>query len=467
MSQGYSYAPPTLDEAIKAYQRAKKKEKDIDSYSQRKKINGLTNNLTPTQPSFRTRQKGNSQGSISEIHYSDEVNDYDDEDKRRKIIRSRKFSNRRRKEEPTYSPVPSNNIVPAWSQGVPGGSIYPPVPQYSNMVHYSNLHYPPPLPNLQQYRNPYVSNLYPSPFCYPYAQPAPSYVHPPIGTQYNIKPAEPMNQKDFQRDCKCSPTPSRPYSDSDLLESVSNRAVRDSERFNVIPPIKKMDRSDAAKVIQRNYRGYKDKKNSDNTIKETFYSDFIDKLIDELLTDELLPDLLVEVLLYGVRDVKLPSITERVVREHGDQIMDECVHEMLSESINSVMAEMLSVYSGKKSDLNKHDRMNYVIDELISLQIREVVNEFMQEYIIDYQCERIYNQLVFESLSILANEVSKEGETNEPVLAQNLSKAPFDLDSVILASVLCKSLVPNEDHILDSVIAQGLVNQLRNEGEIS
>ena len=453
MSQGYSYAPPTLDEAIKAYQRAKEKAKDVDIYSQRKKQNGPPNNLSSSEPVFRMQRKGNSQGSIFDAHYSDSIDNYDDE-KRRKTIRSRKYSDCRRKMASSSRQSISNSVVPAWTQGISNNSLYH--PHYSNL-HYSNLHIPPSLPSLQQYPAPYVSSLYQAPYCYPVAPPA-SYIHPSVGAQYNIKPAEPMNHKDFQRYCKCSPTPPRPYSDSDLLETMSKNGIKDSERFSVIPPIKNMDRTTAAKVIQKNYRGYKYKK-SLRTIKESFYSDFIDKLIDELLTEELLPDLLVEVLLYGVRDIKLPNVTERVVCEYGDEILDECVYEMLRDVINTVMGEMVSVYSNKKLDSKKLDSMNYVVDELISLQIREAVSEFMKEYIIDYQCERIYNQLIYDSLAMLVNE---EVGNNDSEQSKNHVRAPFDLDNVILASVLCKSLVPNEDYILDGVIAQGLVNQLRN-----
>ena len=43
MSQGYTYSPPTLEEAIKAYQRAKEKAKQIESYSRSKNSTYLLN----------------------------------------------------------------------------------------------------------------------------------------------------------------------------------------------------------------------------------------------------------------------------------------------------------------------------------------------------------------------------------------------------------------------------------------
>ena len=113
-----------------------------------------------------------------------------------------------------------------------------------------------------------------------------------------MQPAVPMNHKDFHRDCKYSPAPSRPYSDSDLLESLST--VRDSKRFSVIPPIRHPDQSAAAQVIQRGYRGYRERQqNSANkNVRDRFAKDFLDKLIDELLVEEMLPDLLVGSLLF-------------------------------------------------------------------------------------------------------------------------------------------------------------------------
>ena len=106
--------------------------------------------------------------------------------------------------------------------------------------------------------------------------------------------------------------------------------------------------------------------------------------------------------------------------------------------------------------------MVYVVDELITMQIRDVVQEFLREYIVDFQCERVFNQLVYETISVVVCEVMKEEfpNTNEDAVPKK-AKPPFDLDNIILASVLCKSLVPNEDYILDGVIAQGLANQLK------
>jgi hypothetical protein len=166
--------------------------------------------------------------------------------------------------------------------------------------------------------------------------------------------------------------------------------------------------------------------------------------------------------LYGVKDVKLPSVTERVVSEYSEQILDECIFDMLKISANSVLSEILAVYAGKKVETDKSDMMLYIVDELITMQIRDVVQEFLREYILEFQCERVFNQMVYETTAVLVCEVLKEEfPDNEHEMVPKKSKTPFDLDNIILASVLCKSLVPNEDYILDGVIAQGLANQLK------
>ena len=110
----------------------------------------------------------------------------------------------------------------------------------------------------------------------------------------------------------------------------------------------------------------------------------------------------------------------------------------------------------------------YVIDELIASEIRSVVTDYMQEYIVDFQCERIYNQLLYETISIAVYEEVR-GEfpelTEEGGKPAKKERVAFDLDNIILASVLCRSLVPNEDYVLDGVIAQGLANQLKLESD--
>ena len=481
MSQGYGYAPPTLEEAIKSYQRAKEKAALIEKYGGIKNlhISKKSNHhdliqknwdKLPSKPIVRPRRRGYSQGSISELNNSDETDASEDcQIRKKKSQNPHRISKRR---EPRY-PKHNNALVPhqsmpAWSQGYPINSFYqynPFIPTYPSMP--SNL----PLPG-HGLPGHYMNTMVPSvQYFYPQPHPpqgVPSYQHNnmqhhPYTTQYNVQPAGPMNQHDFQRDCKYSPAPSRPYSDSDLLETLSKRSFRDSDRFSVIPPIKSMDRSTAAKVIQRNYRGYKDRVKS-GAIKEKFYLDFIDKLIDDLLVEELLPDILVEVLLYGVKDIKLPSVTERVVTEYSEQILEECVYDMLRTAANSVLSEILTVYAGKRADADNTDMMLYIVDELIATQIREVVQEFLREYIVEFQCERVFNQMVYETTSVLVCEVMREEfPDTEKDLMPKKGKPPFDLDNIILASVLCKSLVPNEDYILDGVIAQGLANQLKIE----
>lgn len=483
MSQGYGYAPPTLEEAIKSYKRAKEKATLIDKYSTTRvknsniphnSKNGLKHwDQSPVKQNFRPRRRGYSQGNISELNNSDETDASDDYQKKKKKLPNQNYRVSKRR-EPHHTR--HNALVPhqsAWSQAYnPFYQCNPFIQNYPNMP--SHL----PVPGLpSQYMNSSMPLVPSMPYFYPQHVPPQlmqgyhhnNLQHHPYPTQYNVQPAEPMNQRDFQRDCKYSPTPSRPYSDSDLLETLSKRSFRDSEKFSVIPPIHSMDRNRAAEVIQRNYRGYKDRVKS-GAIRETFYSDYIDKLIDDLLVEELLPDILVEVLLYGVKDVKLPSVTERVVSEYSDQILEECVYDMLRTTAHSVLSEILTVYAGKRADSEATDMMLYLVDELVAIQIREVVQEFLREYIVEFQCERVFNQMVYETTSVLVCEMMKEQFPHaEEEMMPKKGKPPFDLDNIILASVLCKSLVPNEDYILDGVIAQGLANQLKlgNSGSSS
>lgn len=479
MSQGYSYAPPTLDEAIRSYQRAKEKAKLVEKYSKDVKIKSKVSNKggqnneenmwkePHSKHKLRLRRRGYSQGSISELQNSDYTDlDLSEDDYSKKWEAKRKYHNKNRLSKPRnlrQNALIPHHSVPAWSQAYPGNSYYqyaPFVPTFANGPSQFPIHQN-GLPGHYMMLN--VPYFYPQP---PIPHGIPNYPHAyqnPYTTQYNVQPAEPMNMRDFQRDCKYSPAPSRPYSDSDLLETLSKRSFQDSDRFSVIPPIKRMNRSDAAKVIQRGYRGYKNRVKS-STIREKFYIDFVDKLIDDLLVEELLPDILVEVLLYGVKDVKLPTASDRAVAECADHILDECVYDLLRSAANSVFSEILTVYAGKRADNDKCDILQYVVDELIALQIREVVQEFLREYILDFQCERVYNQLVYETTSVLVCEVMKEEFPEAEQVEQTppkKTKPPFDLDNIILASVLCKSLVPNEDYILDGVIAQGLANQLK------
>ena len=475
MSQGYGYAPPTLEEAIKSYQRAKEKAALIEKYGKAnssksnysRSLNDLQkNDPLPRRHPVHPRRRGYSQGSISEMNDSDENDLSEDYLKRKNKSKNMRKVLKRREPHAYHDALVPHQSIPAWSHAYPVNSFYqynPFINAYPNMHSHLSL----PGPNLP---GPYMNSVMPSlPYFYPQppvGQGVPNHhsnhnqLHP-YSTQYNVRPAEPMDRTDFQRDCKYSPAPSRPYSDSDLLETLSKRSLRDSDRFSIIPPIKSMDRNTAAKVIQQNYRGYKERTVS-GAIKEKFFSDYIDKLIDDLLVEELLPDILVEVLLYGTKDIRLPSVTERVVSEFSDQILDECVYDMLRTTANSVLSEILDIYAGKRSSSEATDMMVYVVDELITMQIRDVVQEFFREYIVDFQCERVFNQLVYETISVVVCEVMKEEfpNTNEDVVPKK-AKPPFDLDNIILASVLCKSLVPNEDYILDGVIAQGLANQLK------
>ncbi|KAL5251743.1 hypothetical protein ACHWQZ_G014788 [Mnemiopsis leidyi] len=468
MSQGYGYAPPTLEEAIKSYQKAKEKAALIEKYGKVNSKNysrygSKNNDLLLRRHLVQQRRRGYSQGSISEINDSDENSTSDDYPKRKNKNMRKVFKHR----EPHLhnNALVSHQSIPAWSHPYPVNSFH----QYNPFINaYPNMPAHPSLPG-PGLPGPYMNSFMPSlPYFYPQpplGQGVPNYhlnnPSHPYSTQYNARPAEPMDQHDFQRDCKYSPVPSRPYSDSDLLETLSKHTLRDSDRFTIIPPIKSMDRNTAAKVIQRNYRGYKEKTVS-GAIREKFFSDYINKLIDDLLVEELLPDILVEVLLYGTKDIKLPSVTERVVCEFSEQVLDECVYDMLRTTANSVLSEILNIYAGKRDSRNATDMMVYIIDELIMLQIRDVVQEFLREYIVDFQCKRVFNQLVYETTSVLVCEVLKEDypDEEEDVLPKK-GKPPFDLDNIILASVLCKSLVPNEDYILDGVIAQGLANQLK------
>ena len=361
MSQGYTYAPPTLEEAINSYQRAKEKAKSIDSLAanrtsrQRDLVNKQLSTQSIIKKSNLLRQhhkesitkpvqahrRGRSQGNIPEDSDSDsdQINynrrrdkgrrdhhgrrHHDEEDifrddsspdhgySKHRYVSDNKGSHRRdqhrhRREHDRNNhqsssalrqsiiqyapPVPYQGNHPFPFQANPTWAQYPYQALQMMPQHNALQPYPPPYP--PQHANPY----YPQ---YPYY---PGSMMPP----QNIQPAVQMRAGDFRRDCKhsCSPAPSRPYSDSDLLESLATKYDRASSKFSVVPPIipqmsrRKLTKTEAVKKIQRYYRGYrarKKQKHISGIVKSKFIQNFGELLLDEIITEDILPDIIIEV----------------------------------------------------------------------------------------------------------------------------------------------------------------------------
>ena len=119
---------------------------------------------------------------------------------------------------------------------------------------------------------------------------------------------------------------------------------------------------------------------------------------------------------------------------------------------------MIAIYKNKAPINPRSDPFLYLLDELIAGQIQETVREFMKEYILEMQAVRVYDQLVFEEISsVVVEECKGEAPLEE-------TKPTFNVDNVILASVLSKALLQQDDYVMDSVIAQGLAGYLK-EGQ--
>ena len=246
---------------------------------------------------------------------------------------------------------------------------------------------------------------------------------------------------EFKPPSRCSRVSQRPHSDSAYLDN----------HYSILPSIPRGPSLNGALPWRQ------------NALKERLTSDLLDRLIDEVLTEEIIPDILVDVLLYGTKTIHLPSTQERVIEEYLLLLIDEFLLSELRYVTQSTLSDFLDIYRKRRYDGNLDVELNLIIDELISVQIRDTVSQFCSDYVEMYLfCSDEFNNMIKKLLhEVIAEEEEVPDEkssrdTFSPVVAQL-----HGIDDQILGAVLCRSLINSNDPISNSIIASGIVLSLR------